>query len=97
MLIKKQSGKSYSTLYLTDCEDNFWLKKIDLAFVENLKEEMKLKTNTLTFINCLVKSLKNSSQIELIDLNPRIEVKLEIGQGLTMTTYITFNTSVNRS
>jgi len=34
LLIKKQNDKGYCTLYVTDCESKFWIKKIDKVFLE---------------------------------------------------------------
>lgn len=29
LLLKKQKDKDYCTLYVTDCESKFWIKKVD--------------------------------------------------------------------
>ncbi len=44
LLIKKQKDKDYCTLYVTDCDTNIWIKKIDQIFFEELKDQMSINT-----------------------------------------------------
>lgn len=47
--MKKQKDKEYCTLYITDCESKFWVKKVDRNFLEELKEGMSINTNLSVF------------------------------------------------
>lgn len=85
LLIKKQKDKEYCTLYIADCESKFWLKKIDVGFLEELKERMSINTDLLVFSRHFVKNLKEKSKLRVDNGEMVVEIELVIGEGLVMT------------
>lgn len=84
LLIKKQKEKPYSTLYITDCESNFWLKKIDQLFFKEIKDELSINSCLKKFSEHFIKGLKSKSKIDVKKLEIQVNIELEIGEGLVM-------------
>lgn len=66
-------------MYITDCEENFWLKKIDQNFFKDLKQQLKLNTNLRNFCTHFISGIKFKSKIEVIGEDIKVHIELSIG------------------
>lgn len=65
LLIKKQKDKDYASLYITDCDSTFWIKKIDKEFFDELKTKMSINTELKVFCDHFIKNLKEKSKLKI--------------------------------
>lgn len=63
LLLKKQKDKNYSTLYVTDCEANFWIRKVDSEFFEELRASLNVNSDLGTFSRHFITSLGQKSRL----------------------------------
>lgn len=61
--MKRQKDKDYCTLYITDCESKFWIKKIDSDFLQSLKQSMSINTELHLFTKHFANNIKENSKL----------------------------------
>lgn len=85
LLVKKQKDKDYCTLYLTDCESKFWIKKIDRSFLEALRVSLSIDNGLKVFSQHFANHLKENSRLIIEDDSAKLFVDMRIGGGLLMS------------
>lgn len=85
MLITKEEANYRCMLYASDCEEAIWSKHLDLNFFINLRKELQLGSALKVFIRHFAESLQAASSLEKTKIYLKINIKLEIGEGLQMS------------
>lgn len=67
LLIKRQPQKDYCTLFLTNCQSNFWFKKVNRPLLTQLRDTLRINSELPAFTRHLVTGLEQHSTVTIRD------------------------------